>query len=355
MTTTSPPTRTFLLTLVEILATVENGSLPYEISGELNTIGPYDFAGTLPAGFAAHTKTDVQKGEVHAIAYSYRQDNVQHIIIDKTGRVSHITEIAVRDKPIMHDFALTEKYVVLYDLPVTFSLDAAKAGRFPYVWNPAHAARVGLLSREDSSRGTRWFPVEPCFVFHTLNAYDDGDRVCVDVCRYAGRYDVSLMTGPGPITLDRWAIDPVSGKVTLRSLSDRFFQEFPRVDDRVISRPHRYGYTTAFKQLQDKVVAPATATGHTSGNVLLKHDLESGAVEEHRFEHGAAGEAVFAPVSLSASEDEGYVMAFAHDLDGGRTDLVILAAQDFAGEPVARIQLPVRVPLGFHGSWIADS
>lgn len=163
------------------------------------------------------------------------------------------------------------------------------------------------------------------------------------------------MTGPGPITLDRWAIDPVSGKVTLRSLSDRFFQEFPRVDDRVISRPHRYGYTTAFKQLQDKVVAPATATGHTSGNVLLKHDLESGAVEEHRFEHGAAGEAVFAPVSLSAGEDEGYVMAFAHDLDGGRTDLVILAAQDFAGEPVARIQLPVRVPLGFHGSWIADS
>ena len=93
----------------------------------------------------------------------------------------------------------------------------------------------------------------------------------------------------------------------------------------------------------------------TSGNVLLKHDVKSRTVEEHRFEHGAAGEAVFAPVSPSAGEDEGYVMAFAHDLDGGRTDLVILAAQDFTGEPVARIHLPVRVPLGFHGSWIADS
>jgi carotenoid cleavage dioxygenase len=175
------------------------------------------------------------------------------------------------------------------------------------------------------------------------------------VCRYAGRYDVSLMTGPGPITLDRWTIDPVSGKVTLRSLSDRFFQEFPRIDDRIISMRHRYGYTTAFKQLQDHVVAPATATGHTSGNVLLKHDVESGAVEEHRFEHGAAGEAVFAPSSLSAGEAEGYVMVYAHDLAGGKTDLVILAAQDFAAEPVARIHLPVRVPLGFHGSWIADS
>jgi len=338
-----------------ILATVEGGPLPYEISDELNTIGPYDFAGTLPGGFAAHTKTDVQKGEVHAIAYSYRQNHVQHLVIDKTGKVSRITDVAVRERPIMHDFALTEKYIVLYDLPVTFSLDAAKAGRFPYVWNPAHEPRVGLISREDSSPVTRWFPVEPCFVFHTLNAYDDGDRVCVDVCRYAGRYDVSLMAGPGPVTLDRWTIDPVSGKVTLRSLSDRFFQEFPRIDDRIISRRHRYGYTTAFKQLQDHVIAPTTATGHTSGNVLLKHDVESGAVEEHRFEHGAAGEAVFAPSSLNSVEDEGYVMAFAHDLDGGRTDFVILAGQDFAGEPVARIHLPVRVPLGFHGNWIADS
>jgi carotenoid cleavage dioxygenase len=318
-----------------ILATVEGGALPYETSDELDTIGPYDFAGTLPAGFAAHTKID-QKGEVHAVAYSYSQDHVQHTIIDNTGRVSHVTNIPVREKPIMHDFALTEKYVVLYDLPVTFSLDAAKAGNFPYVWNPAHEARVGLLSREESARGTRWFPVEPCFVFHTLNAYDDGDRVCVDVCRYAGRYDVSLMSGPGPVTLDRWTIDPLSGKVTLRCLSDRFFQEFPRVDDRIIGRRHRYGYTTAFKQLQDNIVRPATATGHTSGNVLLKYDLESGAVEEHRFEHGAAGEAVFAPVSLRAGEDEGYVMAYAHALDGGKTDLVILAAQDFAGEPVGR-------------------
>jgi len=84
------------------------------------------------------------------------------------------------------------------------------------------------------------------------------------------------------------------------------------------------------------------------------NDIESGAVEEHCFEHSAAGEAVFAPVSPSADEDEGYVMAYAHDLDGGKTDLVILAAQDFAEEPVCGIHLPVRVPLGFHGSWIAD-
>jgi len=52
------------------LATVEAGPLPYELTDELDTIGPCDFSGTLPAGFAAHTKVDRRTGELHAIAYS---------------------------------------------------------------------------------------------------------------------------------------------------------------------------------------------------------------------------------------------------------------------------------------------
>ena len=80
--------------------------------------------------------------------------------------------------------------------------------------------------------------------------------------------------------------------------------------------------------------------GHASGNVLLKHNGESGAVEEHHFEHGAAGEAVFVPVSPSAGEAKGYVMAYAHDLGCGATDLLNLAAEDFAGEPVRAFNCP---------------
>jgi carotenoid cleavage dioxygenase len=90
-------------------------------------------------------------------------------------------------------------------------------------------------------------------------------------------------------------------------------------------------------------------------DALLKHDLSAGTVEAHRFPRDAAvGEAVFAPSSPEAAEDDGYVMAFVHDPDRGAADLVVLAAQDFGGAPVARVHLPTRVPLGFHGSWIAD-
>ena len=54
------------------------------------------------------------------------------------------------------------------------------------------------------------------------------------------------------------------------------------------------------------------------------------------------------------SEDDGYVLAFVHNPERGATDLVILAAQDFTAEPIARVHLPARIPLGFHGSWIPD-
>jgi carotenoid cleavage dioxygenase len=120
------------------LATVEAGALPYE----LGTIGPCDFGGTLPGGFAAHTKLDHRTGELHAIAYFWAWDHVQHVVVDAAGKVIRTTDVAVPDGPMMHDFALTGRYVVLLDFPVTFSLDAVSAGKeLPYVWNPDHQAR----------------------------------------------------------------------------------------------------------------------------------------------------------------------------------------------------------------------
>jgi carotenoid cleavage dioxygenase-like enzyme len=338
------------------LATVEAGPLPYELSGELETLGPCDFAGTLPAGFAAHTKLDHATSELHAIAYYWAWDHVQHLIIGPGGTVSRTTDIPVADGPMMHDFALTGSYVVLLDLPVTFSLDAVSAGlKLPYTWNPAHQARVGLLPRGNPSAAVRWFEVDPCWVFHTLNAYDDGGRVVVDLVRYEGAYDVSTLTGPGPLTLDRWIINLAAGKVTQQRLDDRP-QEFPRIDERVAGKPHRYGYSAVIG-----AVGHATVSTHGDfadeafSNALLKHDLTTGTVQAHDFGQDAtAGEAVFAPAAPGAAEDDGYVMAYIHNPDRGAADLVILAAQDFTAEPIARVHLPARIPLGFHGSWVPD-
>lgn len=338
------------------LATVEAGPLPYELSDELGTLGPCDFGRTLPGGFAAHTKPDQATGELHAIAYYWAWDHVQHVVIGTDGQVSRATDIPVPDGPMIHDFALTGKYAVLLDLPVTFSKHAVSAGlRVPYTWNPAHQARVGLLPRNAGPDGIRWIEIDPCFVFHTLNAYDDGDRVVLDVCRYEGSYDVSVFTGKGPLTLDRWTIDPVAGKVTAQRLDGRA-QEFPRVDDRVIGRPHRYGYSAVIGEVSRALLQRnGDLPDLAFGNALLKHDLAAGTVRARQFEKDATvGEAVFVPASPDAAEDDGYVMAFVHNPDRSAADLLILAAQDFTGEPVARVHLPARIPLGFHGNWIAD-
>jgi carotenoid cleavage dioxygenase-like enzyme len=339
------------------LATVEAGPLPYELAYELDTIGPYDFGGTLPGGFAAHTKLDHQTGELHAIAYFWAWDHVQHVIVDPAGTVTRTTDIRVADGPMMHDFALTSRYVVLLDLPVTFSLNAVTAGKeLPYVWNPQHQARVGLLAR-DGGADVSWIEIEPCWVFHCLNAYDDeGGRVVVDLCQYNDSFDVStLWAAHGPVTLDRWIIDPVAGTVSQQRLDDRG-QEFPRVDDRIVSRQHRYGYSAVIGEVTRAITVAGDFSDDAFANALLRHDFVNGTTEAREFGPDAAvGEAVFAPSAAGAAEDDGYVMAFVHNPDRGASDLVILAAQDFTGKPVATVHLPARVPLGFHGSWLPDS
>ncbi|MFI7446796.1 carotenoid oxygenase family protein [Nonomuraea sp. NPDC049714] len=336
-------------------ATVEGGALPYELSYELDTIGPCDFDGGLPGGLTAHTHLDPATGELHAMAYFFGWDHHQHIVLDAKGAVTRTTNIPIADAPMMHDFALTERFVVIYDLPVTFSMAHAERGApLPYAWNDEHASRLGLLSRRTGE--VRWFEVNPCWVFHTLNAHDDGDQVVVDVVRYPRRFVDGHLDAGGTSTLDRWRIDLTSGRVSETRLDDRT-QEFPRMDERLTGRPYRYGYTAAIRDLVEvfhqRDLAMEDLPDEAFHNTLIKHDLERGTQQGRRFGRDAyVGEPVF--VESGEAEDDGYVMVFVNDPARGAADLVILSAQDFTGEPVATVHLPARVPLGFHGSWVSD-
>ena len=232
------------------------GPLPYELTDELDTVGPCDFGGSLPGGFAAHTKADPLTGDLHAIAYFWAWDHVQHVVVDPGGPGDVGDQHPARRRA---DDARFRAHRPLRG-PVRpaghVQHGAVSAGKkLPYTWNPAHPARVGLLPRDGSPGDIRWFEVDPCWVFHTLNAYDDdGGRVVMDLCRYQGAYDVSTLDGRGPLTLDRWIVDPAAGKVTQQRLDDRL-QEFPRVDDRVISRQHRYGYSAVIGEVSRGTVA----------------------------------------------------------------------------------------------------
>ncbi|GAA0637555.1 carotenoid oxygenase family protein [Kutzneria viridogrisea] len=358
------------------LALVEGGSLPYELTEELDTVGACDFGGTLRGGYTAHPKIDPRTGELHAVSYYWAAGStVQYTVVGLDGRVRRTVDIPVGGSPMMHDFSLTENYVVLYDLPVTFDFElAAKAapkllrkpvefllsqfigrrpvpgriaervnrkggGALPYAWNPDHPARVGVLPRNGSVADLRWFEVEACYVFHALNAYEQGEELVLDVVRHPQMFATDRLTpNEGGTTLDRWTIDLSAGKLR----EDRFsevHQEFPRVDERLLGSRHRYGYTIG-------------SDGGVPGlelNSLCKHDLLTGDTRVHSFGKGhGAGEFVFVPTG--AEEDAGVLMGMVYDASEDRSDLVLLDAQTL--DTAARIHLPTRVPYGFHGNWM---
>lgn len=325
-------------------AIVEAGNLPVELSDELETVGRSDFDGTLPGGFTAHPKRDPASGELHAAVYSPFQDHVSHVVVGADGRVRRAVDVPVAGKPMVHDCAITERWFLILDLPVTFDPSLLEQGHpLPYRWNPDHGARVGLLPREGSAEEVVWCEVGHCYVFHPLNAYDLPDgRVVLDVVRHPRMFDRDL-NGPneGAPTLDRWTLDPRTGRATEERLDERG-QEFPRHDERVLGRPYRYGYAAEF------------GDGLRFG-ALIKHDLRDGKSELHDEGPGRVFlEPVFVPRSEDAAEDDGWVMAYLYDGGTDRSDVVILHAQDFTAAPVATIHLPQRVPFGFHGNWVPD-
>ena len=325
-------------------AIVEGGNLPVELSSDLETLRRSDFGGTLPTGFSAHPKRDPDTGELHAAVYGVGAERIQYVVVGADGRVRKTVDVPVPGSPMVHDCAITKSYFVLLDLPVVLDTAAAEQGTgLPYTWQPEYGARVGLLPREGGAEDVIWRELEPCFVFHPLNAFEDGDgRVVVDVVRMPQLFaSERYRATEGPPTLDRWTIDPHGGPVKEERLDDRP-QEFPRLDDRRVGKPHRFGY------------AVEIGAGFRF-EALLKHDLREGRTERH--EQGPARafmEPVFVPRSPDADEDDGWLLAYTYDADANRSDVVILEARDFSAAPVATIHLPVRVPFGFHGNWIPD-
>ncbi|WP_020666323.1 carotenoid oxygenase family protein [Amycolatopsis nigrescens] len=360
------------------LALIEAGVANYELTDELDTVGPCDFGGTVSGGYTAHPKRDPRTGELHAVSYSFTRGNqVQYSVIGTDGRARRTVDIQVSGSPMMHDFSLTEKYVVFYDLPVTFDPEQAVAnavpallrlparlvlsaivgrirvpdpisaritrgsrpnGAMPYRWDPDYPARVGVMPREGTNADVRWFDVEPCYVFHSLNAYDDGDSVVLDVVRHPKMFDTNLR-GPneGDPTLERWTVDLNAGKVREERLDGRP-QEFPRIDERLVGSRHRYGY------------AMQAVDGAGPSDSLLKHDLHGGSTAVRSFDAGRQpGEFVFVPSGPGAAEDEGVLMGLVYDPATQRSDLTLLDAGTL--ETVAAVHLPDRVPNGFHGNW----
>ena len=337
-------------------AIVEAGSPPIELSYDLDTVRTSDLNGTLPRAFSAHPKRDPITGELHVMTYWWGWGNrVQYLVVGTNGRVRRTVDIDLPGGPMIHDTSITDNHVMVFDLPVIFNLDAAIGGAgLPYYWDHDYTPRVGLAPRHDDAgndvgaESTQWFEIDPCFIFHPMNSFettnDRGETIVVlDAVRHPRMFDRERR-GPseGPPRLDRWTFNLATGTSTNEMLDDHP-QEFPRIDERLVGKPYRYGYTAGVGRefRQDAISRIDTVTGQ----VERRNDT-------NRYGYG---EPVMIPRHDAAAEDDGWVMALRHEWESDLSELAVFNAGDITGDPVAIVHLPARVPNGFHGNWIPDA
>ena len=339
-----------------LLALWWEGGVPYEISlPSLETVGTFDYAGTLDRGMTSHAKLDPNTGEMYFISWGTKRPYLSVGVATDDGRIARTVDIDLPGPRVQHDMAISGKYVCVFDFPLAVDLrEDAPALGFKMTPMPS---RIGLLSRADLDAPVRWFEAEPCYMWHVMCAYDDGDDFVLLGVRTHEATDVDAEgkhRGDRPLVdgehrfdsyLHEWRINTATGAVTERDVDDAL-AEFPRVNDRYMARRQHVGYLA----LVDGDAPTLRAKG------IARYDLDDYSRQDVLFPEACYGyEPCFAPKMGATDEDEGYILNFVTDSERGTSELWVTDAQHFAQGPVARVKLPRRVPPGFHGRWIEAS
>ena len=330
-----------------LIMALEEGHFPYVLDGQLDTVGSTDFGGRLTGPFTAHPKICPATGEMLGFGYSFMEPYFTYHRVAPDGTLVQSEEITVGGPTMMHDFNVTRNHVVIMDLPAVFDMDLAMRGEMPIHWNNDYAARLGVMPRDGNNASVKWFDIDPCYVFHPMNAYEDGDEIVLDVARLDHVWRDSAMDFPPP-SLYRWTIDTAKGSVHEEQVDD-LAAEFPRVADSVVGLKHRYGYMMA------GATEAAFADPSSTSGAIAKYDRETGERKILNLGRGRMpGEPVFVAAANSKAEDDGYLMTYVYDESTNTSDFVVLDAATMSDDPIAVVHLP-RVPFGFHGNWIPSS
>lgn len=337
------------------LATWYMAGEPYRIDPiTLATLGKADLARAPGFGVSAHPKVDEATGELMFFDYFHEQPYMSYGVADASGKLVHHVPVELRGARLPHDMAITEHYSILHDLPVFHDAEAFRAGRHKIRFDGAQPARFGVIPRHGAANTIRWFEFSPCFVYHVVNAWEEGEEVVMVACRYlpARRADGAIdeartahmiATLMMDARLWRYRMNLRTGEAREECLNPELNVEFPSCDSAKTGRRTRFAY------LVDHDPAILRWTG------VRKFDTDSGECLG-AFSDGHAhcwySEPWFAPADAQASEDHGYVVSFVWNALTRSQQLQVFDARDISRGPVARVQLPHRIPSGFHACWM---
>jgi carotenoid cleavage dioxygenase-like enzyme len=322
----------------------------YEIDPEdLTTRGVFNYDNKLQTAMTAHPKIDPVTGSLHFFGYSVFKPYLTYHQANAAGELIKSEPLETSGPAMMHDFAMTENYVIFMELPVLFSMfKAVSMDPFPFGWDDDAVCRMGVLPKTGTASDMKWFDIPACFIFHTMNAYEQDEAIILD----AARYDALWVKGSGdfnhPAYLSRYRLNMASGMAAVDRISEQPM-EFPQINRQHWGRHYRYGYSLTIG-MKDGHVDYEAATG------FIKFDMQTGGSQRYDFPGGISpGEPFFVPAADNTAEDHGYVLSYVYEPSTRSSDLWIMDADNITAGAIARVKLPVRVPVGFHGVWVPEA
>jgi carotenoid cleavage dioxygenase-like enzyme len=352
----SPEETTSAVSLIhhggELMSLGEYG-YPYLINpDDLSTRGSFNYEGKLPGNMTAHPRIDPLTGEMLFFGYDVMAPYLTYMRADAQGNMLQVEPVTMSGPSMIHDFAVTDNYVVFMDMPVRFSwLSVAMGSGLPFKWDNSVNTRFGVMPRTGTDKDVKWFDIPTCFIFHIMNSFEQGDEVVFDAARYDSLWVENSHDFFHPARLTRFSMNMKTGKANVEQLFD-MPMEFPQVNRNLWTKPYRYGYSLAVDAKYDSAELIDKAEGG-----IRKYDLQTGDVDAYMpGNQYIPGEAVFVPASESGgAEDEGYLVSYIYDKNTNTSDFCILDASNVSAGPIAKVKLPVRVPVGFHGVWVPES
>lgn len=335
----------------------DEGTIPFELDPEsLATAGPSNLG--LPPGtavYSAHPKLDPHTGEWLHFGVKYGPRPRLHLttFAASGGLGRHLTFPLPR-YVYMHDWIVSGRYIVVVLHPVEIAFWGFLFGfRSLFAslrWRPEEGNLLMIVDRAGAGE-PRFVETEACYMWHSFNAYEEGNETVADFIGYrnpdhfVGDDPVisAVMEGrrgnyrfPGEIM--RYRIDPARPAVQRESLHPGSC-EWPRIDERLRCRRHRFGY--ALKCLP----------GQFFWSLVIRVDFLTGSVEEYSFGPGVfCTEPVFVP-RPGAAADEGWLLVENYDSRSCTSALAILDAGRIAAGPLAIARLTHHVPFSYHGWW----
>lgn len=329
-------------------ATIEAGPSLVHLTDQLETVQRSTLSGVLRHGFTGHHKVDPDDGDIHGVVYSRELGKFAlYVRLSSDGQMLNEVKVPLAGSTQIHDMSITENFAIVYDLNVEFSLFMLLKSSLPIRWKSDRPSRIGVLPKNGNQNDIIWFRVNPCYVYHPMNAYELGDgKVVVDVSRYerAAQKDHYGPLGDSHPQIFRWTFDiNASNRVAQEELLFDFPIDFPKVSPRVEGRHYKFGYGVE-------------ATTKPSFDAAIKMNLFDRSTERQHFDGGMASELTFVPRYNTQSEDDGWLIGFVFQPETTQSRLVILDAQRFSDPPVASIWIPEQhVPIGTHGGWFEDT